>query len=145
MKDLVSLRGLVHCRVFERGRLVDEFAEDNLIMTVFRDSLFQALHTGTFGKRPAAVGFGSSATAPTVTDTTLTDGFVKVLGPPGVFAGNTLSISWSLHTHEANGLTIREFGLFGEDDTLLARKVRSAGIEKTSAIALEGAWLLMLV
>jgi len=51
-------------------------------------------------------------------------------------------IAWSLELAENNGVTLREYGLLCDDDTLFARKVR-ADISKTNLVRLEGTWTII--
>ncbi|WP_322528552.1 hypothetical protein R5R73_01320 [Salinicola sp. LHM] len=89
----------------------------------------------------AEVGFGTGNTSETFDDTTLTGAYRKPIERIEVVADNPrqLRAHWALERNEANGLPIREIGLFTADDVLIARVTRASAIEKTPDMEL-GDW-----
>jgi len=88
----------------------------------------------------AQIGFGTDATEPAASDTTLINPFKKAIDGTEFPSAGKVRFNWTLDTSESNGKAIREFGLFCENDTLFARRIRATAINKESDISLEGYW-----
>jgi hypothetical protein len=138
MNEKISAKGAFHLKVYKGGVLIEDIIQDNLIVNVGRQSLARLLGEALTGKRVTQIGFGTAATPVAGTQTALENPFFKVLD--GVsYAGTTVSFPYTLDESENNGVTIREFGLFSNDNTMFSRIVRNP-IAKTSDIRLEGVW-----
>lgn len=89
----------------------------------------------------AEVGFGTANTAETFDDAALTGAHRKPVEAVEVDADDPrrIQVSWTLARDEANGLPIREIGLFTADGVLVARVARASAIEKTPDMEL-GDW-----
>jgi hypothetical protein len=151
LREHLALRGRVTFDLWRNGVLVERDEGPNLCTDSFRIALISTLLGASFdvGKQPAYIAVGSGDTPPAVSDTVLTNPFAKNLNNLEVLPGGlVLAAWWDIYTHEANDLQtgldgpIHEFGLVAADGTLLARKVRVEGIDKTTAIALRGAWFI---
>lgn len=114
-----------------------------MIVNGYYEALKALLTTGDPDKRVTKVGFGIGTAAATPEDTALTDAFIKPLAGFTEVPGSPrlLRFSYLLGRSEAVGMMITEIGLFTEDETLVARKVRSA-IEKTADLEIGDSWEL---
>lgn len=97
-----------------------------------------------FAAAITAIGVGSGSAPALVTDVALTNAFMR--GPIAITVLSThqLRIDFWLSKDDANGIDIREFGLYS-GATLLARVVRAGGIAKTSPLAIAASWTLTTV
>lgn len=131
--------GIFTIRVLDRsGNVIEEATEKNLIVNAGYNNLARLLGGDVTNRSVNRIGFGEDATAPTEADTALTVPVYKTVTASYPATGE-VSFAWVLDYSEANGKTIREFGLVSTNNNLFSRKVRSA-IDKTSDIRLEGAW-----
>lgn len=144
MLDRLPQAGILEYRVRRRGRVVEVFQDENLIVNGARDAMAQLLGGDGAGKTINRIGFGTNGLAPSGPDAALTGGYLKLLGPHIYPTTGKIQWSWTLGTAEANGVSIREMGLLCTDGTLFSRKTRSAGaIEKDSDVDLEGTWTII--
>lgn len=138
MNEIINVKGAVHLKVYKGGVLIEDVTQDNLIVNVGRQSLARLLGEADSDKRVSNIGFGTASTPVAGTQTSLENPFLKALD--GVsYAGTTASFQFTLAESENNGVTIREFGLFSNDNTIFSRIIRNP-IAKTSDIRLEGVW-----
>lgn len=136
--ETISATGEVHLKVYDKGVLVAEYTENNLIVNVGKQSLATLLGSANTNKRVTKIGFGTSGAVTAGTNTSIENPFVKALN--GVtYSGTSAVFEYALETTENNGVTIREFALFSADDTLFSRIVRNP-INKTADIRLSGTW-----
>jgi hypothetical protein len=114
-------------RLYKRGKLLWE--RDNLFVNAGLTVLASLISGVTAGEIAAAVGFGSGAAAPAITDTDLTAApkyynavGAHTIGPSGGVASGSVLFNYSLLTTDygANGMTIAELGLFAGAATLPA-------------------------
>ena len=112
-------------RLYKRGKLLWE--RDNLFVNAGLTVLASLISGVTAGEIAAAVGFGSGAAAPAITDTDLTAApkyynavGTHTIGPSGGVASGSVLFNYSLLTTDygANGMTIAELGLFAGAATL---------------------------
>lgn len=141
--DKHSLRGVFRLRVYKNGSLIQEYADNNLIVNAAKVSLANLLSGDGGSKIVTKIGFGTSGTAPASSDTALTNPYIKAVVGHSYPAIGQVEFSWNLLTSEANGLQIKEFGLISDDGTLFARKVRTEAIPKADDISIEGQWLII--
>ncbi len=142
--DRLPQAGILEYRVRRNGIVVEAVLEENLIVNGARDAMALLLGGDGAGKTLDRIGFGTNGAAPAGADTELTGAFVKALGVKTYPATGKIQWTWTLTNLEANGLSIREFGLLCTDDTLFSRKIRSSGaIEKDSDVDLEGTWTIL--
>lgn len=92
-------------------------------------------------------GVGTGLTAAKVTDVALeaavalTGGFTtKAIDLIDFVSPFVVRVSFTLSASEANGYVLSEMGLYTGNDTLIARKVRSVSINKTSDFAPTLTW-----
>lgn len=125
----------------ESGALLEDYEGKNLVVTTGQQDIAKLLGGATTGKPVSLLGVGTNSTEPALSDTALADMFTKAITGVAYPATNSVRFSWSLEASDANGITIREFGLLNEDNVLIARKTR-AEIVKTSAVRLVGDWTI---
>jgi hypothetical protein len=112
---------------------------DNLVVNAGLDNIAELL-TGA-GYAITDIEFGTSATAATATDTTITGAFSKVIDSDSVSSPGKAVFLASLTTAENNGMTIREIGLIDSNGDLFARIVIPA-IVKTNLITVSVEWTI---
>lgn len=135
-----SPTGRLVINVFERGRLVEHFDEQNLIVGGM--SVVMASLLGGGAGAVTKIGFGTSGAAPSVGNTVLTGAYVKAIGAASYPFSGKVSFAFDLGGGEANGLAILEFGLLTASSILVARRVRPLPLNKTVALSLTGAWTI---
>lgn len=145
MNDKIFARGAVNIQVFEHGKLIGTIEENNLVVTLGKTNITKLLGGNAAGKAITKVGVGENDISADVTDNALTNAFTKDISSVTYPDGQSVMFHFDIDNTEANGLTIREFGLFNADDVLFARKVRNAEIIKTNAIRLVGTWKISIV
>ena len=139
-KEGFSVRGVLKVNVYKAGVLIDSWEDHNLIVNGAKIAAAHFFGGDGTDKEIAEIGFGTSGTAAAVTDTALTNPFTKDIDSIAYPADGQVKALWTLAESEDNGVAIMEFGLFAEDGTLLARKVRTTAINKESDISLDGSW-----
>jgi len=140
--DLV-LRGELEVGVHRNGLLVDWWRDSNLILEGAREMLAQLIAGDGSGQSVAEIGFGTNGDAPAPGDTSLTGAHWRAVSGHSYPAAGKVQFDFVLSSTEANGMTIREFGLRTSAGTLFSRKARGA-IEKTDDISLSGTWTITL-
>ena len=142
MKDTSQIEGIFRMRVIDRqGKIIQEIEEKNLVVNGGRNSTAALLGGNGANKQVTQIAFGTSATLPSLPDSDLTGKFIKAITTATYPQTGAVQFEWVLDYLEANGLAIREFGLFSADNTLFSRKTRDL-ISKTSYIRLEGTWTI---
>lgn len=132
--------GLLILDVFRRGTLIEHFEQKNLIVDASKDVLAHLLGGSVTNRSVTQIGFGTNGTAPVGGNTALTGSYVKALDSVTYPSTGTVQFSFSLATGEANGMAILEFGLLTAGGTLIARRVRSAALNKDTDLTLNGTW-----
>lgn len=137
--DTIQANGEVSLQVWSKdGKLLYNEVANNLIVNVGKQSLARLLGSADSDKRVTQIGFGTSGAVTAGTNTSIENEFVKALD--GVtYSGTSAIFEYALETTENNGVTIREFALFSDDDTMFSRIVRNP-INKTADIRLSGTW-----
>lgn len=137
------LTGSVNIQVWENGFMTSMEEEHNLVITVGKTNMTKLLG-GAGGFAITQIAVGEDGTPPVVGNTTLTNMFKKALIGVTYPDAQSAMFSFEILNAEANGLTIREFGLFDSNNVLFARKDRATPIIKTSAIRLVGTWKITI-
>lgn len=145
MTNSIKANGVFHLQVVDvhTGKVNETFTEKNLVVTLGRGNIAKLLGGDPGGKKISKIAVGTSSTLPALSDNAITGSFVKAIAEVVYPEANSVKFSWSIDAGEANGTTIREFGLLNDDDVLCARKVRT-DIVKTSAVRLVGSWTLTI-
>jgi hypothetical protein len=140
----VEFRGEFHMRVYRRGILIEDYVDHNLIVNGARSVVARLIAGDGVGKNINRIAFGTNSAVPSPDNTAITGAYSKnLIGYSYPVTGQVL-FTWDLLTTEANGKSIREFGLLCADNTLFARKTRTKPLEKDSDISVEGQWLIIL-
>lgn len=133
-----ELRGAVHLDIYKAGKLVESDTDHNLIVTVGRTQLAKLLGGGYTGHiTQVGVGTGSAEAA---------DGDTGLKGAVLIGIGSVeydtakVRFNFEIGTNQANGVSIREFGLFFADGTLFSHRVRKSVIGKENDIKISGYW-----
>jgi hypothetical protein len=134
--------GIFRLKVLKNGEIIEDIEDRNLIVDGARVQMAHLIGGDVTNRQITKIAFGTSGTAPTVNDTTITDAFTKGVSGHTYPENGQVQFSWNLATTEANGMAILEFGLLSQDDTLFARRTRTNPIYKESDIALQGSWTI---
>lgn len=140
--EQIAMRGDFRLRIYRNGVLVEEQHDPNMIMNVAKDAMAKLIGGSGTGKTITKIGFGTSSTGPTPTDTALANSYSKAVSAVAYPTTGQVAFSWTLGTSEANGKAIAELGLVCSDGTLFARKVRGV-INKDADLSLEGTWTII--
>jgi hypothetical protein len=140
----VQLRGHFKLWVRCRGVLVPHLCmdESNLIVNGAKTVLSHLLGGDVTNRSVTTIGYGTSGTAPAVTNTALTAPFTKALDATSYPTTDTVQFAFSLGAGENNPMAISEFGLLTAGAALFSRKVRSVPLNKDSDISFAGTWAI---
>lgn len=142
LHDSAGATGVLEVAVLRRGLLIDYWSDQNLIVNGARSMLARLIAGDGAGLAVNRIGFGVGSAPAQPDDTALTSAYVRGLTGHSYPEPGAVQFAFALATSEANGLTIREFGLINADGSLFSRKVRG-GIEKNDDISLEGTWTII--
>lgn len=145
MKNLIEATGIFNLQVLDvkTNKVIDNYTEKNLVVTLGHTNIARLLGGHTDGLAISKIALGTNGTDPVLTDSTITAAFIKNISGVAYPEANSVRFSWEVDSTEANGMTIREFGLLTSANTLCARKVRT-DIVKTSAVRLIGTWKITI-
>ena len=137
-EQLNSMRGSVELKIYRNGVLEEIEREHNLIVTAGRSKLAKLLGGGYAGGINR-VGVGTGSTPAADTDTGLTS---PVYIPIKSVEYSTAKVRFNfvIGTSDANGVNIRELGLFFADNTMFSRRVRKSVIGKEADLQITGYW-----
>ncbi len=138
----MKIKGEVHLKVFENGKLIDEYRVENLVVNGGKDAIARIISNNDSTKWIKQIGFGEGNSTPVSGDASLTNQYTKNVSTVSFPAVNQVKFDWTCTTLECNGMTIREFGLFCSDTTLFARRLAVSPIVKNNTISLQGSWIL---
>lgn len=143
MKDTAPrLRGAVELKIYKNGVLKEVERDHNLIVMAGRSKLAKLLGGGYEG-HINRIGVGTGSTPASDDDTGLT-GTVYVPISSTEYDAGKVKFNFTIGTEQANGLEIRELGLFFEDGTIFSRRVRKSVIGKENDIQITGYWEIYL-
>ena len=143
LQDEQAVRGYVHLEVRKNGKLIDVDDDHNVVVNGGRAMLAGILGGRDAGKYITQVGVGTSATAATESDTDLV-GKVLIAISGATYDGAKVRFNFTIGSGQANGLTIRELGLFFSNGTMFSRRVRKSAIGKEDDIEIAGYWDIYL-
>lgn len=142
-KERRAASGIIRMRIYRGGRCIRVEALQNLITSGAAAMKAHLLGGDTTGNYAISkIGFGSSGTAVSESDSALVTPYVKNIDSAAVNGSGALVISFSLGTTEANGLSLYEFGLLSGSGILFARKVRDLPLLKASDLSFSGTWTI---
>src|SRR5216684_4742050 len=108
-------RGMVRLQLFDHRHLIVSIEAHNLFVNAGLPALAALMVGDTSGEFATAVGFGSGAGTPALTDTGLTAPFYyKSLDSHAEDGAGSVTFNWSLGVADtgAIGISIQELGLF---------------------------------
>lgn len=144
-------RGEFCLGIYKDGKLTEEYADHNLVVHSGRKRLAE-LAAGKSGAHIAYIGVGSGATKEAEGDIALTEQQLFPLTGASVTELDA-RFDFTIGETQANGLSIREFGLFCTDKTMFSHRVRILvnaetqvervlTIDKGSDIEIKGYWII---
>lgn len=139
--------GDFHLQVYRRGNPVERIDDHNLVVYTGRERLAQLL-AGKTTNTIAYVGVGTSGKDEADEDQTLTGQQLFPITGSSV-DGRDARFDFAIGTADANGMAIREFGLFCADKTMFSHRIRrrkdtgaAAVIDKQEDVSIEGYWVI---
>ena len=144
--NTAALRGEFALQVFKGGKLVEQYADHNLIVNAGRERLAE-LAAGLSSKYITQLGVGTGETDEAETDTQLENQQLFALSNAST-DGRDAKFDFVITPEQANGLKITEFALFCADNAMFSHRVRKTqsgevrGIEKENDIQIEGYWII---
>lgn len=143
MKDTAPrLRGAVELKIYKNGVLKEVDHDHNLIVMAGRTKLARLLGGGYAGHIDR-IGVGTGSAPAADGDTGLT-GAVYIPVSSVEYSAGKVRFNFTIGTDQANGLAIRELGLFFGDGTIFSRRVRKSVIGKENDIQITGYWEIYL-
>jgi hypothetical protein len=158
-EDSCALQGQLCYAVRRRGKAIEEFNDGNMVMTAGRVAIAR-LFAGSAGGHGYYVGVGDGGDPPNPEQEGLTNQRLVKAWKVGHAAATVedgiakwvesaeptpnVRLDFLLGESDANGLSIREFGLLTFDGALFARRTRPGGkaIEKDQDLTIEGYWII---
>lgn len=141
-KEHSPVTGVLEIKIFRKGELVEKWESENLVVDAGR-TIMAKLVGGQTGLHISKVAFGSNGSDPAPGDTTIQNAFTKAVSAVSYPATSQVKFDFILLESEANGLSIREFGLICVDNTLFARRTRGGKvIDKASDFSIQGQWTI---
>lgn len=141
-QDENPVKGCLELKIYRKGELIEDYCEENLVVDGGRNIQARLLG-GEAGLNVTHISFGSNGTAPAPDDVDITDAFTKAVAAATYPTNTQVRFGFNLTEAEANGLSIREFGLICADETLYARRTRGGKvIDKDSDLSIEGQWTI---
>lgn len=144
MYEQINVVGELQLFVYENEALVKAFKENNLVVSLGKENAAKLIGGIIGGAAITKIGVGTNGTATDVADNALTAPFTKDISSVTQPAPNKVMFHFDIPDTEANGMTIREFGLLTAAGVLCARKVRGEDIVKTNAVRLVGTWTITI-
>jgi hypothetical protein len=141
--EQTPLKGTLRYTVFRNGVPVEQAEETNLIVNGARIQMVRLIAGDVSQRSVNRISVGTNGAAPTVDDTAITGAFTKAVDGFTYPANGQARINWKLLVSEANGMSIRDFGLLTANGTLFVRRVRANSIYKESDISIEGEWIII--
>lgn len=135
--EQIKLNGVLTLKAYNKGILVWEKKDKNLIVTNGYLSLLNAL-IGTADKYIEKVQAGTNGIAPALTDTAITDPLDLAIDST-VITASKLTINFSMDAVTGNGTTFAEFGLITAEGGLFSRKSWTP-FEKIADLTINGTW-----
>ena len=144
MKERLSAKANVIVTITDaHGRLLDQFAQHNLVVTSGLN-LLRDLLNNTAPTALTHVALGTGTTAVNTAQTALVTEVYRDVITQRTTGTGQLVVTLYLGTTQGNGNTLAEVGLFNASSsgTMYARVLLASTIAKTSAIAVTFTWTL---
>lgn len=143
MIDGINAKGSFNIKIYENGRLVEDYTDSNLVVSLGKTNVAKLLGGDLNGVAITKVQAGTNGTPPSPADAAITNPFTKAIATVTYPASNEVQFGFTLEAHEANGKAISEFGLVDDNNILFARKTRTV-INKVSPMVIVGAWKITI-
>ncbi len=141
LQDRERVSGVLEMDIYRKGILVEHVVEHNLVVDGGRQRLAQLI-AGKSATPVTKIGFGTAGSVPKLSDDALTEPFLKNIDSATV-AGADAVFKWTLtETEPPDGMNIREFGLFADDNIMITRLVRARVIGKDVDMVIDGTYTL---
>jgi hypothetical protein len=124
--------------VRKNGKVIERWEDHNLIVDGARQ-LMAKMAAGIVSTSITDLGVGSGNAPETVDDTALKNGVLIPIKTRTV-NDKQARFDFFIGTDQANGINIREFGLFTANGTMFAHRVRDRSLEKADDLTIEGYW-----
>lgn len=147
MKDKLKFKnalGEVKIWVYENCKLIDYCEGENLVVTLGKANTAKLLGGDAAGEKIEKISVGTNGLAATTADNAITGAFTKAIDSITYPDAQSVMFHFDIDNSEANGMTIREFGLLNTSNILNARKVRDTPILKSAAIRIVGTWKITI-
>ena len=149
--SLKSCTGKFAVEVYKKGVLQDRYADHNLVVDAGRNRLAN-LAAGLSTSAVKYIGLGSGSVKEGPADTKLQEQQLFPIDKVSV-NGKDARFDFTIKENQANGLSVREFGLFCADKTMFSHRVRLSvnddtqaekvlTIDKAPDIEIRGYWVL---
>lgn len=146
-----SVKGEFAIGIYRQGRLVREWSDHNLVVLSGRHRLAE-MAAGKSTSHITYIGVGSGREKEKDADTSLTEQQLFPVAESTV-TDQDARFDFVIGEDQANGLSIREFGLFCTDETMFSHRVRIhvdedtkeekvLTIDKESDIEIRGYWII---
>ena len=140
--------GILRYKVFRNGILQEEFEGRNLIVDNARDQMAHLIAGEFLDRNIAYIAVGEGGAEPDDEDISLTNPCQKAVSGYSFPGSGQVLFDFEFTADEANGMAIREFGLFTADGKLFSRRIRedkdgnpiNEPIYKNSDFSLIGEW-----
>jgi hypothetical protein len=141
--DRPRMKGILKYTVFKNDVPLETVEDHNLIVNVAREQMAHLIAGDEENRQIAKIAFGTSGITPVVSDTAITNPFIKNIISHTYPEQGQVCFNWELLVTEDNGMAILEFGLLTEDGGLFSRRIRENPIYKESDISIEGQWTII--
>ena len=135
-----TIKGCLKYTVYLDGVPIERVEDHNLVVNVGRTRLAELI-SGKSTAYITQIGFGTGVNNPDLADTALENQLLMAITSSNV-EGQSVTFNWYLGEGDANGMDIREFGLFTSDGVMVTHQQRGKVIGKWSDITIEGQYIL---
>jgi hypothetical protein len=143
-KEQAPIRGALHLRIKRRGKIIEDWEDQNLVVDAGRN-IMARLVGGETGLAINRIAFGTAGDDPAPGDTmaNIANAFIKPVAAVSHPLPTQTKFDFVLLESEANGLAIRQFALVTANGTLFAHRTRGGKtIDKDSDLSIEGQWTI---
>lgn len=135
MKDSLKIHGRVIIEEISTEGIAKVICEgDNLVLTAGLLNVERLLAGHASGKKMAKIGVGTNDAPVTLADTALTSAVIKDIEDVDYNSGNTVAFIGTIAGSDP-AMTIREVGLYNQDNVLCHRKVFSPAKIKAAGLS----------
>lgn len=138
--DQTNVKGSLELEIFYKEKPMKRICENNLIVDLGKELLAKLL--GGFSiEKIAFVGVGTNGTKAEGDNGSLA-GQVLIPVMQANVSGSSVVFRFNIDETTANGIEIREFGLFGSEGTMFARRISETALAKDPEMRIEGNWTI---